>query len=374
MTDTDDPTPDAVPARQAAPSPRVAHPALARWAPRLAWVVVALVLANVVALAVGHSMSEPLRFSRPVAQIKDDQLRELTADGSCIDIVALGDSLPGFGIDPEVLMAAYPGLRAYNAAMPGSQASMTEDWTRRFVVPVADPSTVLLGVSSLSFAPGTQLATAELHDWSRALETRTGVLAEADRMASGVVPLVRYRGRLTDPEEWGRFLTGKPPYDLFRDAYPYTPDDIRAAWGQVRDEARFDPTTPEGQRRAVGTSTLLMPGWSLDDEQLAAFRTNLAELRDAGRTTAVVLFPVTQLYVDAHPGGPADYRRALDTVRTIASEEGIPVIDLSTLALPPGDFVDTHHLNAEGARRVTEALVEELARQGVTVKPCQGAR
>lgn len=365
MTDPTDPAP--------APSPDTAVPrpsAWQVWGSRLLALAGVFLVANLLAAVVGARMSEPLVFARPLAQVKHEQLDDLAADEGCVDVVAFGDSLAGFGFDPEVIAAAFPGMTAYNAALAGSVASIEDDWSRSFVLPALDPATVVLIPSSLAFAPDTTLASRELADWAAARETREGLMADADRTAADVLPLARYRSRLSDPEEWRRLVRGEEGLDLFRDTFDQTPDDIRAARGQVEDDRIFDPTTQQGAFTAQGTRQQLLAGWSIDPDEVEALRTTATEATAEGRRVVFVIPPVTQAYIDAHPNGKVDYDQYVETVRSLASELDLPLIDLSLAPQPPSDFVDTHHLNAAGATTFTTSLANGLRQAGIAPVGC----
>jgi len=196
------------------------------------------------------------------------------------------------------------------------------------------------------------------------------VLGSAERTAADLVPLVRYRSRLTDPDEWHRLLTGEEQLDLFRDTFDQTPDDIRDAQGQVESTRTFDPATPQGQLAARGTEEQLLRNWSVDPAQVDAFGELAAQLAGDGRQPVVVLPPVTQQYIDGHPNGADDYQRYVATVQQLAADAALPLVDLSGPWLPPASFVDTHHLNVDGAAEFSNRLADQLAAAGVTVVPC----
>lgn len=344
------------------------NPAI-RWPARLGALLVVLFSLNLVAALVGPHLSEPLVFARPIAQIKAAHLRELTGE-ACIDIVALGDSFAGFAVDPDVLVARFPGSSAYNAGLTGSVASIDAEWAQDHVVPITDPSVVLVVASSLTFAPDTPLAALELADWERARETRDGLLGTADRAAADLFPLVRYRSRLADPDEWRRLLTGEERLDLFRDTFDQTPDDIRNARGQVESARTFDPSTPQGQLATRGTEEQLLRHWSVDPAQVEALRQLIQQLATDGHQPVLVTPPVTQQYIDGHPNGAEDYQRYVDTVEQLAAGATVPLVDLSGTWLPASAFVDTHHLNIDGAATFSNRLADELMAAGRTVVPC----
>lgn len=345
------------------------HQLLDVWGPRLLGLLAVFAALNLVAALVGPQLSDPLEFGRPIAQVKYDHLQELVAEDGCIDIVAAGDSLAGFAVDPQILESAFPGLDAYNVALTGSVASIDADWLHDVVVPTVDPSTVLLVPSPLTFAPDTPLASRELEDWAQAPATRDGVIGAADRTAADWLPLVRYRTRLTDPEEWGRLLRGEESLDLFRDTFEQTPDDIRAAAGQVESDRTFAPDTPAGRLTIQGTEEQILAGWSIDPDQVDALRASTQRLLDEGRTVVYVLPPVTEQFVAGLPDGADDLAAWRSTVQGLATELGVPVVDGSA-PQPPAKFLDTHHLNQRGATAFTEAIVAGLRSQGITPTPC----
>ena len=105
-------------------------------------------------------------------------------------------------------------------------------------------------------------------------------------------------------------------------------------------------------------------------EQTDAAEELLRELAERDIDTAVVVLPVTQDYVDAHPGGAADFDAFLDLAEQIAEDTGARFVDLHDLIGEDELFADTHHLNGRGATELSRALPDLLGPDFATGTRC----
>jgi len=97
-----------------------------------------------------------------------------------------------------------------------------------------------------------------------------------------------------------------------------------------------------------------------DPREVQDLATTLALLRDHGVPVVLLDAPLSQPLREAmHPALIADY---LDVVRGVARKWGLEVHDVADLgvALTDADFREQSHLNQQGARKVTAALVERF--------------
>ncbi len=334
------------------------------WGTKLVVVLAMLLVANAAAAAVGPGLSQPLEFVNPIAQAKYDQLHQ-AGRPPCVDIVVAGASVASYGVDPDLLAAGVTGSPSgYNAALFGSLLEVETDWLERFVLPVTHPSLILYILPTAVFhADSAGLAFNE-EQWQSARATRRGWLAGADRWAADNLPLYRYRSELTDAGQLLRWITGRPP----EDSLDLGDASLRPSGFTVKGGI-WDPTsTRSGQ--ALVTLGRRYAGWQIEDSELMALRRFVEHTNDEELPVVFVLPPMTEANLAAHPGGGADLSEYRLTVGGLAAELAVPVIDLSELAIPDGDYADPVHLGQRGAEAFTEAIAAELSRQGAFTERC----
>ncbi len=79
--------------------------------------------------------------------------------------------------------------------------------------------------------------------------------------------------------------------------------------------------------------------------------------------------PVTGEFLALHPGGIDDHAQFLDAMGSLAAELAVPWIDRHAAA-GPELFADTHHLNGDGAARLSADLPAALDAAGVDARRC----
>lgn len=341
------------------------------WATRILGAFAVFVVANVAAAAIGTRLAEPLTFSRPMAQIKDDQIHDLADEFGCIDAVVAGNSLAGFGLDPAVFTREVPTVTStYNAALTGSVARIETDWMDRFVLPRLKPTVILYVVTSVTFSSKARVVLLAQDDWDNALDSRTGVIAGIDRVASGWLPLVKYRGELADPAEWERLLSGDPPPDLVESTFDVAPTDITTSMGHISGVGEYDPADPSAEGTRQFAKDLFLDTWSIDPAEVESLRGFVQAAQADGTEVVFVLPPVTDDYIALHPAGRQDWNAYLQQTNVLAAELGVPVIDETGLGLANKQYVDTHHLNADGAAVFSQAVARDFNQLGLPTPRC----
>ena len=114
----------------------------------------------------------------------------------------------------------------------------------------------------------------------------------------------------------------------------------------------------------------LLNDFHLGGEQTEAAEDLLGGLADRDIDTAVVVLPVTQDYIDAHPGGQAAFDEFLALAERIADDTGAEFVDLHDFVQDDELFADTHHLNGEGATQLSRALPDLLGPDFATGDRC----
>lgn len=312
--------------------------------------VVALVaVAELSARAAEASGPPALRWYDASAQLKVEEMEEMGP----VDVVFAGTSMAWQGLDPTVF-AREDGRSAFNAGLAGGVPEVMEPWLLDQVVPRMQPQTVIWGLSSLDFSAS--YGSDNLERYEDALETRSGGLAEAERAASALSALVRYRGVLRDPSA----LFGSERDRIEADFG--SAEEILGPGGVRRD---FEVAVTEQRRETVGAR---VRNFALDPADVAAMHRTVSALQQAGVEVVLAEMPVPQRYVDLHPDGAEDMRSVHEAIRAIAERLELDLIDLR-FGFTDDDFVDFTHLNEESAERLTATLADSFVTTTTPVDP-----
>lgn len=317
--------------------------------------LVVLVLAEAGARALSPYFPAPPLYTDDTTEVKVAQLDAL----DCADVVFAGNSMTRDGMDPNEFTAADDQARsAYNAALDAATPALLERWVLDEVDPRVHPDGVVLGLSSFDLNDEAAIGRSALSAYDAAPLTRDDLFGRLQAPLIEHVDLVRYRDSLRDPEElWhavGRWRDGDEEPRL--DAAGI--EGILGAQGQglSRRDLRYEPS-PLTERFAANE---LLNDFHLGGSQAEAARDLVEGLVDRGVDTTVVAMPVTQDYIDLHPGGEEQFRAFLDLAEQIAVESGAGFLDLHDAAPSDRWFADTHHLNGVGARHLSRALPDLL--------------
>lgn len=333
------------------------------WLLKLAVFAGVFLLVNAAANAIGPGLSPTLDFNNPIAQAKHDQIDARAAQG-CTDLVIAGASVASYGIDPERLAAQLGDIDAYNAALFGSLLEVETDWLERFVLPELEPSTVVYVLPTAVFHTDSAGLAFNLDEWQNARATRTGLLAETDRTAADLFPLYRYREQLTDADQLLRWFSGRPALETAG-----LGDSALRASGFTTKPGVWSPNGPRSPRD-LEILQRRYENWDLDPGELDALADFTTATLASGTQILYVLPPMSAANIAAHPEGQADIDRYRATVHEAGAAAGVPVIDLSGLALSDDDYADPIHLRERGARTLTDTLAAELIDQGIGVAGC----
>lgn len=326
-----------------------------RWA--IGFLAVVLVAEGAVRL-LEPRLPEPSDWLSPAAARLVREMDAARTRGTRGGLVVAGSSMAGRGLVPEIVGAGIPGSDPPRsvALNGGGHTGLQARWILEEVVPRLRPDDLVLGVSSLDFNAN-RASTIDRYDRARA--TRRGWLAEADRRLARVSALARHRETLRDPYLVSRVLTGT---DL-NDTLPTRPpaEAIRFERGY----RRLDPARLARMRRieAAFVRDQQLAGYRVGVDEVASFRRTLRDLRRAGIRTAVVLMPVTQEYLDAHPNGARDFARWRRAATRAARAEGVLVLD-DTRAVPDEEFRDIEHLDAAPAEAFSARVNRQLRDAG----------
>lgn len=322
---------------------------------RLALGAVALVLvvglAEAGARAVSPYLPEPSLWTDDATTVKVAQLDAL----DCADLVFAGNSMTRDGLDPVAFGAADPeGRRSYNASLDAATPALQRRWVLDEVDPRVTPDGVVLGVSSFDLNDSAAIGQTALEAYDAAPLSRDDLFGRLQAPFIRSSALFRHRNEIRDPETlWDGLGAGRDGERRPR----LGPDGIEGVLGPggqglSRQDLLYTPS-PLTERFAQNE---LLNDFHLGGEQTEAAEELLDGLADRDVDTAMVVLPVTEDYVDLHPGGATQFEEFLALVERIAAEHGAEFIDLHDLAPDDSWFADTHHLNATGAEGLSTAL------------------
>jgi hypothetical protein len=274
-------------------------------------------------------------------------------------LTVAGSSMAGRDLIPRIVAEDLrDGEPAHNVALGGGgQTTLQERWLLEEVVPRTHPDSIVWGVSSLDFNASRRAATIDRYDAARA--TRTGFFGAADRALAEVSALARFRNTLRDPYAMTQVLSGEVNRRTLADRPParaITFDYVRPPLSPQR-LARMRRT------EAAFARDVQLRAFRVGREEVAAFRRTLRGLRRDDVSPAVVLMPVTQEYIDAHPRGERDFDRWKRIVTRVAREEGVLLLD-DTNAVPEAGFRDLEHLDVPAARDYSASVNARLRDAG----------
>lgn len=303
--------------------------------------VLVLFLAEAVARTVHGSLPPPRRWQSVEADVKVSQMD----DRAEAEVVLVGSSVVNGGADPQTLESTLD-RSVYNAALSAGFVPVMEQWTTHVVFPRLQPDVMVHGLISFDLydAPNHSVFVDGLLDspGGRRAVGNESLLDAIDRKLE-TAALWRHRSDLRDP-----MLV------------------LRAGLGHtIRRIPEFGPIGRDGRavyefERAPGDAGGPPIGsWTLGDDAVESLRREVRTAVERGIEPVLVVMPVSQRYVDRHPGGEEDQRRFRAVVEALASAEGAGFIDLDVLR-DPSWYLDQVHLGPDGAAVVSDALGEEL--------------
>jgi hypothetical protein len=306
-------------------------------------------------------LAEPQRYGDDATAVK---VAQMDARGdACTDLVLAGNSMGRDAFDPSAFQAADAEHRsAYNASLDAASPELLEQWVAGEVAPRLAPSTVVLTLASLDVNEAGPATRAALEAYEGAEQTRSDLMGRLGAAAGSISDLVSYRTQLRDPTE------------------------LQAAFERLRTRTAAVRPSPAGIDHVIGpdgeglsrralhyggeagaklfTREQLLKGWHLDDDQVAAATSLIAELRANGTEVVLVVLPVTDDYIDQHPNGATDFDAFLGAAHGIAETTGAPLIDLHDAGATEL-FADTHHLNGDGTAWFSVELASRLDALGL---------
>lgn len=336
---------------------------------RLRVILLALVLALAAEAgvrAIEPSLPTPAGWPDVAVATKVAQLDALASNG-CADVVFVGNSMTRDDLVPAVFTDADDsGRSAYNASLDAASPLLLERWVAEEVLPTARPATVVIGVASIDVNDEATTPHAALRSYVDAPYTAPGLTGEVESEFTRALALVRNRTSLRDPTTVARGIADRVAgRRADRPSAAGIPGVLAAdGHGLSRRDLQYTGDAATGRRLQ---SQFLDP-FDIGGRQIDALERLIVDIQRSGAAAVLLVLPVTDDYVDAHPGGSDDVASFRSVLDTVAERHDATVIDA-----PPamdGDFADTHHLNGDGADRLSASLPALLAEAGVDDRPC----
>ncbi len=322
-------------------------------------VALAVLLLAELAVRAGRShLDEPNVWPTPELQKKFTQIGARAREGRRPEVVLVGDSMLDAGGDPAALAQAVPGTTVYNASIAGETLPVIADWTTRIVLPKLDPKVVVVGFSSNELNPSVLAPEAGVGAYRasrvvRAAEGRGSPVDRADAFLREHSMLYRYRSSLRHP-----FRGDTVDPNVFDPEL--SPDGHDLAFADLGYLEKGGP----GQAQAVIQGVVAaLQGFTVGLENVTILQEMIRAIRVAGARVLLVAMPVTTDLIVAHPGGEADYRKAMEAFAGVAQRSGAAFVQPGVW--PTALFADPVHLNGAGAAQLSSYLAplvqQELA-------------
>ncbi len=330
-----------------------------------------ILLAEGVALVIENRLPEPADWFSPPAARLVREMDHLKARHIKSSITIVGSSMSGRDLVPSEFARVLGDTSSVNSSDVqtsdatiknvslggGGQTTVVERWLLEEVVPRISPEKIIWGISSLDFNSARRGTTIKRYNTAR--RSRKGALATADRYLTSFSALARNRAALRDPYGILKVLTGG-------DLSTRLPD--RSQPRAASFDLGYKPLTVAKLKKLQRTQItyardVQLRGYALGAEEIDAFRRTLRRLKASNIEPSVLLMPVTQAFIDAHPDGEKDFNEWRDSVTAAAKSEGVPVLD-RTRAMPDTAFRDAEHLLVPEARNFSLEVATELKRQG----------
>lgn len=330
--------------------------------------VVVLLLAELGTRALAPYLPAPELYADQTTAVKIRQLDRVADTPRCATVVVAGNSMARDDLVPSVMDDELDdGVVVYNAALDAAAPTLLEQWVPDNVLPKAKPDLVVIGLSSFDLNDNARISRSALASYRTAALTRDDVFGRLQQPLIRRVALFEHRAALRDPttvwESFGRIVDGDRLPRPDADGIPGLLDAEGA--GLSRRDLRYTPSPAT----ASLLRTELLNDYDSGQDQVVALGRLLATLDEGGVDTALVLLPVTDDYVDAHPGGRAQFDEFVELARKVAATQGTPLVDLHDWG-DDADFADTHHLAGAVADELSRELPARLEASGVALPAC----
>lgn len=316
-----------------------------------------LVIADVVVHAASSSLPAPLLWSAPEFPVKEAQIDHLAAKGGA-SVMFVGSSTMDVSMNPSGLPPLHSRRPPYNAATGGATIGMIDVWTRLVAAPKLHPDIAVVGVVTRELNENDPQQIELDKGFSKSVRVHRLLHREStreviERHVSDVSAIFKFRTVLNQPKRvLDTLFTGKYRSGEF--------GEIVSDDGQYEAFLNVHLTNHGAAYRDLRATGL--HNFKIGAAKVATLRRMLTALAARHIKVVVVNMPVTQVYVEAHPRGKADYDAGVSTLRREARRVGAQFVDVGVW--PDRYFADSAHVDALGSRRFTRLIGGVLARLG----------
>ncbi len=313
-------------------------------------VVVVFVITELVARVLAAGLPNPdwnfAQTDRKVAEMET-----MAAAGDTAEVVLLGNSsVNNAFLSAEIERQGGFG-RTYNAGLDGSSVRQMEDWAMNVVIPLLQPETVVIGLTSRDLNDASVSNAEVFRDYLNS-RGRARFLGEqtagqrVQRKLSEVSALVRISPFLRDPASLVTQYdpTGPPTGEFVLPGEDYNPRPLDIT--RTRERALND--------------------YALGGIELESLDRLVTELEAAGIEVIMLEMPfIAEDWLPLHQNGAPDYEAFRAALLDFAAFRNLSFIDLTTYPWTTDEFYDFLHVNSTGIALINELLAEQLVDLGV---------
>lgn len=321
-----------------------------RWTALAGFLAVVLVAEAGARVLVADHLDAPDGWNLPRLHAQVAAMEQLGAAGGA-DVLLLGSSVVGSGLDPDLLGTASSRYdRAFTLWLPGAPVRSLEVMYEQLAEPSLAPEVVVIGLTAreVNASGDGQERNVQSLLTSPALRQRAGtesLLQRLDRWASQRSALVRLRSTLRDP---GRLVlalrAGKSDHS----------GGLPEPWNDPRPAYQDRPEHLAQERRAL-------EGFRPQGVELDALRRLVTTVRRDGARVVLVDMPVHgPAYEPLFPRGPADVAAYGSALAEVCAELQVECLDASTEPWTEQDFSNVNHLSRSGTERLTTLVASAL--------------
>ncbi len=278
-------------------------------------------------------------------------MQVLAANGQDADVLLIGNSSVAAGFISDDLAARLGVEVVYNAALDGSSMRQMEDWALNVAVPLTQPDTVVIGLTSRDLNDES-ISNEEVFEEYLTSTGRARFLGEekigqrVQRTLADISALVQISPFLRDPaslvSQYDPSGANDGSFQLPGDEYNPRPIDVT----RTRERALND--------FAVG---------GIETESLQ--RLTVA-LEAQGIDVVIVEMPyVAEDYLPLHQNGAEDYDAFHEAMVAFAESQALPYVDLTTRPWTKSEFYDFLHVNSSGIEIINSMLAQQLIELGL---------
>lgn len=312
-------------------------------------VIIVLVVGELVSRVLAGGLPNP-EWNFAQTDRKVEQMQALAAAGENVDVVLLGNSSVNAGFVEEDLERLGGFETVFNAGLDGSSVRQMEDWALNVVVPLLEPETVVIGLTSRDLNDAS-LSNAEVFNNYVNSRGRARFLGEEtagqrlNRALSDVSALVRISPFIRDPAS---LIT---QYD------PNGP-----ATGEfVLPQEEYAPRAIDITR----TRERALNDFTVGGIEIESLDRLVTALQDDGIRVVIMEMPfIEDDWLPLHGNGAEDYLAYRAALLDFVDARGLDFVDMTAFDWTTNEFYDFLHVNSAGIELINAMLAEQLVALG----------